>query len=50
MQRHGDEWHLNEDEASGGTKGHGVRYVLAFGLMLAVALLSLIWIVGALTK
>lgn len=49
MERRGDEVRLDEDEASGGTKGHGVRYVLIIGLLLAIGFLSVIWITGALT-
>ena len=45
MERHGEETHLDEDEASGGTKGHGVRWVLGVGLALAVLAMSLVWIV-----
>jgi hypothetical protein len=48
MERHGDDLDLNEEEASGGTKGHGVRWVLLIGLLLAIAAMSLIWIVPAL--
>ncbi|WP_176473077.1 hypothetical protein [Sphingomonas lenta] len=48
MQRHGDEWRLNEDEASGGTRGHGVRYVLIVGLLLAILAMSAAWIMPAL--
>lgn len=49
MERREDGDHYNEDEASGGTKGHGVRYVLLIGLLLAVAAMSAVWIVPALT-
>ena len=49
MERRGDEVHLEEDEASGGIKGQGVRWVLAIGLLLVVVALSAIWITGALT-
>lgn len=48
MERRGDELHLNEDEASGGTKGHGVRYVLAVGLLLVIVAMSAVWIIPAL--
>ncbi|HEX8383602.1 MAG TPA: hypothetical protein VF592_09515 [Sphingomonas sp.] len=48
MERRGDETHLNEDEASGGSKGHGVRYVLLIGLLLAILAMSAVWIVPAL--
>ncbi|WP_374944482.1 hypothetical protein [Sphingomonas sp.] len=48
MQRHGDDLDLSEEEASGGIKGQGVRWVLGIGLLLAVVAMSLIWIVPAL--
>lgn len=48
MERRGEETYLNEDEASGGSKGHGVRYVLVIGLLLAVGAMSAAWIVPAL--
>ena len=47
MERHGEETHLDEDEASGGIKGQGVRWVLGIGLVLAILAMSLIWIVPA---
>jgi len=47
MERQGDEIHVNTTEASGGVTNHGVRYVLAFGLALAIAFLSVIWITGS---
>lgn len=47
MERQGDEVHLSEDEASGGTKGHGVRWVLGAGLVLVILAMSLIWIIPA---
>ena len=47
MERHGDEVHVNTTEASGGITRHGVRYVLAISLVLAIAFLSAIWITGA---
>jgi hypothetical protein len=49
MERHGEETHLDEEEASGGIKGQGVRWVLGIGLLLGIAALSAIWITGALT-
>jgi len=49
MERQGDEVHLTEEEASGGTKPKIVRYVLGISLLLAIAALSAIWITGALT-
>ena len=38
------------EEASGGVKGHNVRYVLAFSLIAAVVVMSVAWIVPALLK
>jgi hypothetical protein len=49
MNRDGDDLHLTECEASGGEQPHIVRWVLAISLVLAIALLSAIWIIGALT-
>ena len=49
MERDGDEVHLSEQEASGGVQPHIVRWVLGISLVLAVALLSAIWIIGAIT-
>lgn len=48
MERRGEEVHLDTTEASGGITRQGVRYVLAISLTLAIVLLSLIWITGAL--
>ena len=47
MERNGDEIHVSESEASGGEKGHLVRWVLGVSLVLAIGLLSMVWIVGA---
>lgn len=49
MEKHGDEIHVNDTEASGGSKEGVVRWMLAIGLVLAIVLLSVIWITGALT-
>ncbi len=43
MQHFDDHDELTEDEASGGTKNHGVRYVFAVSLLLAIILLSASW-------
>ena len=48
MEQRDDGMHLNETEASGGTKGHGVRYVLVAGLLLAILAMSAVWIIPAL--
>jgi hypothetical protein len=43
----GEEVHVTEEEASGGTQPHIVRYILAASLLLAVLAMSAIWITGA---
>jgi hypothetical protein len=47
MERHGEEVHLTDDEARGGSTPHIVRYVLIVSLALAIGALSAIWITGA---
>ncbi len=47
MDRQGDEVHVSEEEASGGSQPHIVRYILGISLILTVVLMSVIWIVGA---
>ncbi|NTZ42602.1 hypothetical protein G7A66_05785 [Altererythrobacter sp. SALINAS58] len=44
------EVHINETEASGGSKEGVVRWVLLGGLLLVIVLLSIIWITGALSQ
>jgi hypothetical protein len=41
---------VTEEEASGGVKEHGVRYVLAISLLLAIIVMSAMWIIPALTN
>ncbi len=48
MDRIGDEVHLTEREASGGEQHHHVRYILGISLLLAVGLMSAIWIIASL--
>lgn len=48
MERHGDEIHVETDEARGGSTPHILRYILGFSLILAIAALSAVWITGAL--
>lgn len=50
MEREGDEVHVSQEEASGGVQPHIVRYVLAVSLLLVVVLMSLIWILGSVTR
>ena len=47
MHKEGDEVHVSDTEASGGSKEGVVRWVLGIGLVLAILFLSLIWIVPA---
>ena len=49
MHKEGEEIHIDETEASGGSKEGVVRWVLAGGLLLAIVLLSVTWIIPALT-
>lgn len=50
MHKEGDEVHIDEDEARGGSTPHIVRYVLGISLALAIVALSAIWITGALSQ
>ena len=47
MHSEGNEVHISEEEASGGSKEGVVRWVLIFGLILGIGALSLVWITGA---
>ncbi len=50
MERQGDEVHVSEEEARSGSTPHIVRYVLVISLLLAIAALSAIWIIGAVSS
>ena len=50
MHKEGDEVHVSTEEASGGSKEGVVRWVLLGGLVLAVILMSIVWIVPAMTQ
>lgn len=50
MERQGDEVHVDDIEASGGEKTGHVRWILAIGTLLAILLLSAIWMTGAATQ
>ena len=50
MERDGEEVHVSQEEASGGVQPHIVRYVLGVSLILVVILMSVIWIVGSVTR
>ena len=47
MHNDGDKIDVTEEEASGGVKNHGVRYVLAISLLLAIIVLSAMWMIKA---
>ena len=47
MERHGDEVHINTEDARGGSTPNIVRYVLLISLLLAIVALSAIWMTGA---
>ncbi len=49
MERKGDEVHIEETEASAGSKEGVVRWVLGASLILAVTILSAVWIVPAIS-
>ncbi|WP_369026053.1 hypothetical protein [Qipengyuania sp. RANM35] len=49
MHKEGEEIHVSEAEASGGSKEGVVRWVLLGGLVLAIALLSVTWLIPALS-
>ena len=50
MERQGDEVHIDVDEARAGATPHVMRYVLVISLLLAIAVLSAIWIIGAVSQ
>lgn len=50
MHKQGDEIHVDDTEASGGTKTGHMRWVLGTGLFLAVVAMSAVWIIPALTS
>ncbi|MEI6641537.1 MAG: hypothetical protein WCL10_05835 [Novosphingobium sp.] len=47
MEREGDEVHVDTEEASGGDKDRSLGKMLVIGTLLAVVLLSVVWITGA---
>jgi hypothetical protein len=47
MENRGGEIHIETDEARGGSTPHIVRYVLIISMILAIGLLSIVWITGA---
>lgn len=47
MQKIGEEVHIPTDEARGGATPNVMRYVLLFSILLAIVVLSAVWIIGA---
>ena len=45
-----DHIEVTDEEASSGIKGQGVRYVLGISTLLAVIVLSAVWIIPALMQ
>ena len=50
MADRNDNTHIDETRASGGSKEGVVRWVLIIGTLLAIVLLTVIWMTGALTQ
>ncbi len=50
MERQGEETHLDTEEARGAESTGVMRWVLGISLLLAIGLLSAIWIFGAWTQ
>ena len=50
MEREGNEVHVDTDEARGGSESNVVRYVLIISVVLAIVVLSIIWMTGALSQ
>jgi len=47
MKKIGDEVHIPTGEARGGDTPHVMRYVLLFSILLAIIVLSAVWMLGA---
>lgn len=50
MENRDTELHAETDEVRGGSTPHVVRWVLIISTLLAIVLLSIIWMTGALTQ
>lgn len=50
MEKHGEQVIETETEASAGSKEGVVRWILGISLVLAVGLLTIIWVSGAMTQ
>ena len=49
MTHPADEIHIEEERARAGSTPHILRYILFFSLIIAIAVLSVIWMTGAYT-
>ncbi|MBF6602973.1 MAG: hypothetical protein ITG03_08395 [Sphingorhabdus sp.] len=49
MEKDGDKIKVTEEEASNKTTPQGVRWVLGISLFLALAVMTFVWIIPALT-
>ncbi len=47
MHKEGDEIHVEDVEATAATSNGHLRWILAIGLVLAIGLLTMIWVTGA---
>ena len=47
MEREGEEVHVDTEEASGGDKDRSLGKMLVIGTVLAIGLLTVVWITGA---
>lgn len=47
MEHEGEEVHIDTEEVSGGDKDRSLIKMLVIGTVLAIGLLSLVWITGA---
>ncbi len=50
MEKHGDEIDVTESEAKAGARPQGVRIVLAISLILAIIIMTFIWVIPALSN
>lgn len=50
MEEKDEAIHIEDDDATGAVKTGAMRWVLAIGLLLAIAVMSLVWIIPALAS
>lgn len=49
MERHGEEVDVTTEEARGGSTPNVMRYVLLISLFLAAAVMTIVWVTGAMS-